>query len=84
MHGTVWMSLEEAVSFLGVPYKRLWDFIMGRVEGKRLTVYRLAGGDELRLKREELLGLLDPVSDMDELVALEKRPARPRPPGHLF
>ena len=84
MAETRWLSLEEASRLLGVPYERLWDFIMGRVPGKRLTVYRIAGGDELRVRKEDLLDLLEPVTDIEELAALEKRPPRPRKPEHLF
>ena len=50
MTESTWMTLEEAGMYLGISHERLWDYIMGRIKGKRLTVYRLAGGDELRLR----------------------------------
>lgn len=80
-----WLTLEEAARFLGVSYQHLWDHIMGRAsQGKRLTVYRLPGGDELRVREKDLLALLEPVDDDEELAELEKRPPRKQPPGHLF
>ncbi len=79
-----WVTLEEAGRLLGISYERLWDLIMGRVPGRRLTVYRIAGGDELRLRKADLMALLEPVTDMEELAALEKRPPRLRKPEHLF
>jgi hypothetical protein len=84
MQETTWITLEEATKLLGIPYERLWDFILGRVPGKQLTVYRLTGGDELRLRREDLLALLEPVTDPKELAELEKRPPRHKKPEHLF
>jgi hypothetical protein len=58
---------------------------MGRVSrDKRLKVYRLRGGKELRVREKDLLSLLEPVDDFEELAELEKRPPRKRPPGHLF
>lgn len=79
-----WMTLEEASRFLGVPYKRLWDLIMGRVPGRTLIVYRLSGGTELLVRQQDLLTLLEPVTDPRELAQLEQLPPRPRPPGHLL
>ncbi|MBN1483314.1 MAG: hypothetical protein JXA37_01205 [Chloroflexia bacterium] len=84
MKESTWMTLEEAGRYLDIPYARLWDYIMGRVKGKSLNVYRLAGGEELRLRKEDLLDLLEPVTDRDLLGELEKRPPRPRKPEHLF
>jgi len=81
---TRWMTLEEAARSLGVPYDTLWDYIMGRVPGKQLPVYRLAGGTELRVRQEDIMALLEPVTDIEELAELEKIPPRPKVPGHLF
>lgn len=84
MQETRWITLEEAAKQLGISYERLWDYIMGRVPGKQLTVYRIAGGDELRLRWHDLMALLEPVTDRDLLAELEKRPPRPKRPDHLF
>ena len=85
MNGKRWMTLEEAARFMGISFEHLWDYIMGRVsKGRRLTVYRLRGGDQLRIREKDLLALLEAVDDYEELAELEKRPPRKRPPGHLF
>jgi hypothetical protein len=84
MTESTWMTLEEAGKYVGISHERLWDYIMGRIKGKRLTVYRLSGGDELRLRKQDLLALLEPVTDAKVLAEFEKRPPRPRKPDHLF
>ncbi len=85
MSDTRWLTLEEAGRSFGIGYEQLWDYIMGRVpRGRRLPVYRLAGGTDLRVQLDDILALLEPVRDPQELAELEKQAPRPKVPGHLF
>jgi hypothetical protein len=80
-----WMTLEDAGRSFGLTNEQLWDHIMGRAPGgKKLPVYRLGRGTELRLRYQDLLTLLEPVLDDQELADLEKEGARPRVSGRLF
>jgi hypothetical protein len=84
MTETSWMTLEEASRAFGVHYDQLWDYILGRVPGARLPVYRLTGGTEIRIREEDLLALLKPVVDPAELEELRKVVPRPKMPGRLL
>ncbi len=84
MTDTRWMTMEEASRAFGVHYDRLWDYILGRVPGARLPIYRLSGGTDVRIREDDLLALLQPVVDQAELEELQKVVPRPKMPGHLL
>ncbi len=79
-----WMTLEEAGRAFGLTNEQLWDHIMGRAGGGRLTVYRLGRGSEVRVRYQDMLALLEPVLDEQELADLERTSSRPRPAGRIL
>lgn len=60
-------TVDQAAEFLGVHHQTL----RGYIKNGKLSAYRLAGEKVLRIKREDLMGLLEPVAvgDMTEDVS---------------
>jgi excisionase family DNA binding protein len=54
-------TVDQAAEFLGVHHQTL----RGYIKSGKLPAYRLAGEKVLRIKREDLMGLLEPVAVSD-------------------
>jgi excisionase family DNA binding protein len=57
-------TVDQAADFLGIHHQTL----RGYIKSGKLPAYRLAGEKVLRIKREDLMTLLEPVAvgDVDE------------------
>ncbi len=56
--GQAFFTVDQAADFLGVHHQTL----RGYIKGGKLPAYRLAGEKVLRIKREDLMALLEPVA----------------------
>src|SRR3990170_2765770 len=56
--GQAFFTVDQAAQFLGIHHQTL----RGYIKGGKLPAYRLAGEKVLRIKREDLMALLEPVA----------------------
>ena len=56
--GQAFFTVDQAAAFLGIHHQTL----RGYIKGGKLPAYRLAGEKVLRIKREDLMALLEPVA----------------------
>jgi excisionase family DNA binding protein len=59
--GQAFFTVDQAAQFLGIHHQTL----RGYIKGGKLPAYRLAGEKVLRIKREDLMALLEPVLSTD-------------------
>lgn len=59
--GQAFFTVDQAADFLGIHHQTL----RGYIKGGKLPAYRLAGEKVLRIKREDLMALLEPVLSTD-------------------
>jgi excisionase family DNA binding protein len=59
--GQAFFTVDQAAQFLGIHHQTL----RGYIRSGKLPAYRLAGEKVLRIKREDLMALLEPVSVAD-------------------